>query len=146
MNKSTLKLSVSFLLILFLVACQNEKELPPITEVEGRLYTYADGSGNIYSLIANRIKYDPVTVVNSSSGTYSGGEHVDKTIDEKAFLEVIAMLNSAVADTSLHIDKRTKGSGVIVITGAKQKRVKCILSPKDASKEKIESTLKKLIK
>ncbi len=143
MNKSTFKFSISIFMILFLMACQNEKDAP--AKMDGRLYTYADGSGNIYSLTANRIKYDPVTVVNSSSGTYSGGDPVDKKIDKQSYIKLKGLLDNAIADTGAHIEKRLKGSGKIVVSGGNQKRVKCILDLNNESKQEIERELQKMV-
>ena len=78
------------------------------------LYRYHDGSNNVWSIGPQKIVYQPVTPVMSSSGTYSGGEPFEKAISAAQFSEIEALLKTGVANKSIHEDSRLKGSGMIV--------------------------------
>lgn len=80
---------------------------------------YADGSGNVYFLKKTdkwQITYSPVQPINSSTGTYSGGDPYIADITDSDYEEIKALIVKAIENQTIHIENRVKLSGVISIT------------------------------
>lgn len=93
---------------------KNSKDQPS-EGVERVHYRYADGSANVYRITGPepyRFKYIPVKPEQSSSGTYDGGEPVDREIDEEVFSRVAELIDGAMSRAS-DDQKRLMGSGMI---------------------------------
>jgi hypothetical protein len=88
--------------------------------------SFADGSGNNYNFTPNRFVYDPVSPEESSSGVYSGGKPVDKSIDLITFQRIVVKAYALVEKTNLHIDNRVMGSGALTIGFAKSTKTAII--------------------
>ncbi len=88
--------------------------------------SFADGNGNNYNFSPNRFIYDPVTPEESSSGVYSGGKPVDKSIDLITFQRIVIKAYALVEKTNLHIDSRIMGSGALTISFAKSTKTAII--------------------
>jgi hypothetical protein len=114
------------------------------TDMNVIIYRYADGSGNTYIINKNTIEYVPVKPPFSSSGIYNGGEHIKKSITAGEYDSIAGLLNSALANTEVHIDNRPMGSGYIEIE--KDKSItKVIIRPASEEQDAIEAMLKKII-
>ncbi len=74
---------------------------------------FIDFNNNIYEVFANRIKYEPISQAESSSGIYSGGEPKTVTIDTDTFMNIFFLAEAAVNNRQLHLIKRIKTSSVI---------------------------------
>lgn len=107
-------------------------------------YEYVDGSGNVYRLSPLFIEYEPVQAELSSSGIYSGGEAVKKSISANDYETISQLLQTAINNKAIHIQNRLMGSGMILIR--QQTDTTTILLSQNA-KEKInlETLLKALI-
>ena len=83
--------------------------------------SYADGSANVYRFVATddgvRFTYDPVTPATSSTGTYSGGDPIDRTLDldDPRVDELWAHIRTLEADTAHHVADRCKGDGALTV-------------------------------
>ncbi len=85
-------------------------------------YKIADGSGNQYFITTKEIEYIPVKPENSSTGMYSGGEYVKKTITPEQYSELVKKVEAVEENKQLRIKDRIKGSFAIsIVHGAKEK-------------------------
>lgn len=125
------------LVIISLLFCMGLSEQPI-------RYEYADGSGNLYRLSPTLIEYEPVQAEFSSSGIYSGGDAVKKSISPSDYEKLTQQLQAAINTPAIHIQHRLMGSGMIVIR--EQNKTRTVLLSQNA-KEKInlEALLKKLL-
>ena len=129
----------------------------PVSYVITDMYNwiYVDGNGNTYRLERqnDRIEliYEPVQPALSSSGVYSGGSSVIRTISRKAYDEAAAAMQRAIENTGAHCNQRTMGTGTLQwrTTGTsptKQSEYNQILLSYDSQvKQIIEDLLQKLI-
>lgn len=110
-------------------------------------YSYADGSGNVYTLdsVTMTIEYDPAKLEESSSGMYSGGKYTKKEISPKQYDAVASLFEKAATNQAAHIQLRIKGSGAATIKDETQTR-DFILGGDTSEKIEIENMLKELIK
>ncbi|MCB9232208.1 MAG: hypothetical protein H6581_11120 [Bacteroidia bacterium] len=122
-----MKLILRFLsvitLILFYSCTTQTRQIMPVT------CTYADGNGNSYTLKNTpgfTFEYRSVTPKNSSSGVYSGGEPVYKTISESEFEKVRGLIAILLDDESIRIEKRLLGSGFLKIEANGQVKMQFI--------------------
>lgn len=113
----------------------NKPELKPMN------FSYSDGSGNRYEIKGNHIEYIPVEPAFSSTGFYNGGEPTKKEITELQAHQLDHLVQLALDETTAHIDRRRKGSG-LVHTHKKT----AILTINSTSKIDLEKALKELIK
>lgn len=80
---------------------------------------YADGSGNSHEFSqaargqAARFAYKPVTRIESSSGTYSGGDPAAGTLDAAQVQALWQRMRALREDTGRHVEERAKGTGLI---------------------------------
>ena len=78
-----------------------------------RNYTYADGSGNLYTFNKDSLEYLPVKPRESSSGTYDGGDHVKIVPDLNKFFQVVDLIEKAHGSKADHAERREMGTGSI---------------------------------
>ncbi len=77
------------------------------------MFRYIDGNNNEYSLSSDRrLSYRPMTIENSSSGEYSGGEPKDATLSVDDFALLVDILNTIIDGDHPDIP-RTMGTGVL---------------------------------
>lgn len=96
--------------------------------------SYADGSANSYTFMQAdpgggvSFEYAPVTPETSSTGTYSGGDPVKKTLHagDPRLDELWRRVEALEADRSQHITERRKGTGALRVTTAEEERVTLI--------------------
>ncbi|MEM7581969.1 MAG: hypothetical protein AAF560_01195 [Acidobacteriota bacterium] len=89
---------------------------PYATSTENWTVSYWDSSGNGYRFTANpdgtaRFVYRPVTPEQSSSGTYSGGDPCEATLEPRDVAALFERVNELAASSALHIEKRQMGTG-----------------------------------
>lgn len=108
------------------------------------LYEYADGSANVYKLTSTTLEYIPVKKEESSTGMYSGGDPKTEAITKTQYESVSKLLESALSNTSIHIEDRMKTSGAILAIDGDKKR-RCIIKPKCAEMIAIEDALKAVL-
>ncbi|MFH0894414.1 MAG: hypothetical protein V2A54_08250 [Bacteroidota bacterium] len=106
--------------------------------------SYSDGSNNTYTLVIKGAEcifnYIPVTPRESSSGTYSGGSPVQKTISQTEYNEVCNLMISLKEDKTQHISDRVMGSGAVSISRCNREQT-FILSSSSEGKKKLEEKL-----
>lgn len=78
-------------------------------------FKFIDGNGNTYTVSTNKLDYKPITTIESSSGTYSGGEPKSVSIDMNIYGNLVSQAYAIVADNTIHISTKTKGNGTVVI-------------------------------
>lgn len=131
------------LLCLFLVAL-----LPGCEDLDSATLTYADGSGNLFT-VGKRpeayIEYKPVKPANSSSGTYDGGEPVNRAITEARYGDILTAVQKAYANPAVHIPDRIMMSGAVTLS-SKDKSVSFILKPGSSEQQELEKLLRQSIK
>lgn len=91
--------------------------------------TFADGSANTFrfwqdsSTEAAQYKYEPVTMAESSSGTYSGGTAKAGELSPEETETIWTHVDTLRIDEALHTDNRMMGTGVFMVNsrGAERK-------------------------
>lgn len=97
--------------------------------------SWSDGSGNstrIWQAAPGSTiswSYDPVTPLESSSGTYSGGEPAAGELDEGAAVALWARALAMAEHTELHAEARTKGSLQLELASTERGRQVIVLRP-----------------
>ncbi len=76
-------------------------------------YIVFDGSRNKYIITENSLEYIPITPAKSSSGVYSGGEYVKKSLTADEYKSIVALLAKATANQEIQTDVRAKGNPII---------------------------------
>ncbi|MBC7863470.1 MAG: hypothetical protein IAF38_10875 [Bacteroidia bacterium] len=113
------------------------------TVATGEKLSYADGSGNVYVIKKESIEYIPVKKENSSSGEYSGGEPLSKSITEEAWTKTKKEFDSLFKNKKIQIKNRMMGTGLLSIT--KKGKETIVLIAKSPEMENLEKSLKKLL-
>ncbi|WP_052595092.1 hypothetical protein [Aureispira sp. CCB-QB1] len=75
------------------------------------IYSYADGSGNIYYITKEFIQYKPVIPIQSSSGVYCGGKAAQKLLNIEQFTQIKVLIQQVRKNHSDFTSNRVKGSG-----------------------------------
>ncbi|MBN2444526.1 MAG: hypothetical protein JXJ04_24405 [Spirochaetales bacterium] len=109
------------------------------------MYTIADGNGNLYIITTTTVEYTPISPAMSSSGIYSGGEYKKPEITTTQYNQIKHKINSILANKSILINTRIKGSGLITITGANNKKETYLIKPAAPEFTDLEDSLKKII-
>jgi hypothetical protein len=107
------------------------------------VYSYADGSGNVYEFNKNSLEYFPVTPEQSSTGHYSGGDYIKLKPRPGDVEKLIDLIRTAKADTADHVQNRDKGTGQISIKN-KNGIQSFILYMQSPHKKSIEEALIKI--
>ena len=87
---------------------------------------YADGAGNLTRMGQGAPgepiswSYTPVTPETSSSGTYSGGEPAEGTLEEGAALAIWAKAAALLEHTELYVGGREMGTGSLLMYAAEE--------------------------
>ncbi len=124
-----------------LIHCNSNKS---ISQMNTQKISYVDGNGNRYSLIGNKLTYDPVQPINSSSGTYSGGDPASIELNEEQIEQLLKTISEARENKADHTEKRTMGSATIFIY-VEDEPHRFMLKMRSVSKKNIEKILKELI-
>lgn len=83
-------------------------------------YEYIDGNGNLYAISKTSIVYDPVTVEESSTGTYSGGEPYTAPLEEKQFNDLEYTFKKCIDTKEGQTQTRSMGTGTLVVMPSKK--------------------------
>lgn len=78
-------------------------------------YTYIDGNNNSYLISADSLIYDPISPIESSSGTYSGGEAKRVKLSATQFQKIETLIKSIQKDKASHENARQMGFGTLLI-------------------------------
>ena len=113
--------------------------LPGIAEA---YYTYKDGNNNLYFISENEISYKPISLKESSSGSYSGGQPKTIKISQEQFRVINALFEQAFNDKSSHLENRIMGSSILT---RKAPDKHCIIKPGSVLINNIETALKNLL-
>jgi hypothetical protein len=103
----------------------------------------SDGNANAYLVTRHTIAYDPVPVIESSSGYYSGGTPKNRHCDELFYFDVLTYALDLLGNLSIHTNARVKDTGLLTIKYA-HKEESCIIVPSDSLsdfKKKLDSIL-----
>lgn len=108
-------------LLVVAVACGGAPPRPPEDGMPATPWTltYADGAANQYRFArasdaaAVSFEYDPVTPEESSTGSYSGGEPVDRKLPaaDPRLAELWRRVQALAADPGVQQPDRNKGTG-----------------------------------
>jgi hypothetical protein len=121
-------------IFILLISCMND-------QIQ---YEYADGNGNRYVIRKAALQYIPVTPAESSSGTYSGGDPAEVSLSSDQFKTLQVLLEDAISQKRIHIEKRVMLSGKIVRTSSSENKAVLIAAGAPEMK-KIEEYLKKVL-
>lgn len=104
---------------------------------------YVDQNNNVYFITPTKIKYQPITPEESSSGTYSGGEPADLAIKIDAYNAVKAMANDIISNKKIQTNQRRMLCSMLSIN-TNGVRSRCILA-RSTERTALENKLKILI-
>lgn len=107
-------------------------------------YGYADGSGNVYLIKNDSIRYDPVTPRNSSSGTYSGGEPASAPLSADQKKELEQKIDQVFRNKDNVIENRIMTSGQLVVYEGEKQKEKIIVK-RSSGLTDFENWLKSLL-
>jgi hypothetical protein len=124
---------------------KNQRIVMP-NSVQEPPYQYADGAGNLYLLQPDSLAYRPVTPLESSTGTYSGGEPKTVPVPPAARERLVALLERALATAQPPATPgRAKGTGWVAKgTGADAQEA--VLAMNSPLKTEIEAYLRELFR
>jgi hypothetical protein len=126
----------SFLIIAFSILAFN---------LQAQQFIFSDGNANSYLIFADKIKFDPVTSGNSSSGVYTGGEPKTKNISKEDFQKIKDLFEKAFNAKTDHTKARVMQSAVLIEKKGKKTQRQIILQPNSDHIDKIEEFLKTLL-
>ena len=95
-----------------------------MADASGFTLDYADGSANQYRVVCGgadaEITYTPVTPLQSSSGSYSGGApwRARLAAGDGRLVALLGQVTALQRDVALHAAARSKGSGACTLTTA----------------------------
>ena len=124
------KIPILSFFILFIGVCQAQQ-----TKID-----YYDSPGNAYHITKTTIQYVAMTPMQSSSGTYNGGENKTIKINPKQFATVKSFAYKLKMDKANHTTERLKGNGAIVIN-----KLNFQIKMKSVLKKRFEEYLHKLL-
>lgn len=131
-------------ILLIIVNCKDVKEGELKKET---VYSYADGSGNLYIVEGGEsftLEYDPVKPEESSSGFYDGGDHIKGEISREEYNQIAALFKRAFTERESHIENRVMLSGIFYIKEESGEE-SCIHAPDSKLKAEVEQFLKVLV-
>jgi hypothetical protein len=135
-------ISLKFFLLLFIFSIQiSSKTLKknPMSE-----YIFIDRNGNTYTLRKNTIYYEPISMIESSSGFYDGGVSNKKKLNYSQSRKILYYFKKLLSDTDNHITNRVKGSYMIVQKN-KNNRIVYNISSLSKNADETEITLRKIL-
>lgn len=107
------------------------------------IFSYADGSANLYFITNDFLEYAPMTPERSSSGMYSGGDPAKIALNEEQFNVLKTVFEIASEELNDHIPNRIKMSGNICF---EQEGLSYNLAPNSTSQKAVELVLKNILK
>ncbi len=112
--------------------------------MQSTILIYSDGSGNNWTIGNDSIVYQPVTPEISSSGTYSGGKAVTKTVSKDEFSKVHLVFEKIISNREIQIQNRIMTSGMLKIKENNRETKMVIIKP-CIEKDELEALLNALI-
>lgn len=103
-------LRVLFITVLFVATVQCSTQKVEVTGI-----TYTDQNNNRFFISSEIIRYQPITAIESSSGTYDGGEKKFVSISHQTFISLVRIAKEIASDTASHSDQRRMTTSVISI-------------------------------
>ena len=103
---------------------------------------YTDQNNNHYTINSGRLKYDPVTDKESSSGTYSGGKPAEIALKKTDFRQISELAEKIMIASEGKNSKREMLTSILTISG-KNKTTSAILR-KSEDRSRLESLLQRL--
>jgi len=105
---------------------------------------YTDQNNNTYFITSEKVSYTPITPIESSSGTYSGGKKNTVKISEETFSKIRALSEEIVNDKKHHsVQRRMLTSVLNIHRGVKDTSEKIILLP-SSKRTALEELLRSL--
>lgn len=101
---------------------------------------YSDQNNNVYVVTSSELSYDPVTELESSSGTYSGGEPYKVSIKASEYEEIVRLAREIAGSPEGKSDKREMLTSVLTLVDD-QKESAFILKRSEI-RTKLETMLK----
>ena len=92
---------------------------------------YTDGNNNNHILISSKLQYDPVMIIESSSGIYCGGSEKEANISPETFFEIYVRLIDICETGKYHSENRIMGSSQIQIEYIDKKEVFILVDNKE---------------
>ena len=77
---------------------------------------FSDGNSNNYVIGTHLIRYEPVQIIESSSGTYSGSIEKERVIDTEDYMNIFFMMENIYSTDELATVLREKGTSSLLIT------------------------------
>jgi len=74
---------------------------------------YQDQNNNIYRLQDGQFRYEPIQAIDSSSGTYSGGEPASHTISDDLSDEIFTLASEIFQNPRNHASKRVMMTSIL---------------------------------
>lgn len=134
MKKTVLAASISIVFLL-ITGCDSKNQAT---------YNYLDGNGNKYTISEKSLEYMPIDPDSSSSGFYSGGEYKKTKITESDYSSITSLLDETIIDTSIHIENRIMGSGLIILE-KNNETISAIIKPHSNKQFRIEQLLNNIL-
>lgn len=106
------------------------------------VFNYSDGNGNRFWITNCGIDYKPIQVNQSSSGYFDGGLPIRKEISKKQYNSLVETADSLIKNTSIHLEKRIKTSGMLVITAGEENAPHRFLLKSSDEKDYFEKLLR----
>ncbi len=103
---------------------------------------YSDQNNNHYTVSSGRLKYDPVTEKESSSGTYSGGSPAEIALKNSDFKRLSELAEKIMVYSEGKNSRREMLTSMLTIS-TKDKTVSAILK-KSEDRSQLEELLQKL--
>jgi hypothetical protein len=103
---------------------------------------YSDQNNNHYTISSGRLKYDPVTEEESSSGTYSGGSPAEIALIKSDFKRISELAEKIMVNSEGKHSRREMLTSMLTIS-TKDKTVSAILK-KSEDRSQLEALLQKL--
>jgi len=104
---------VVFFLPLTFVLAEAQETLDTLKTINMHSIRYADFNNNQYTLSGAKLTYNPIQPINSSSGTYSGGEPMESQLTEDQLTEIYQAASILADKESLHLEKRRMLTAVL---------------------------------
>jgi hypothetical protein len=103
---------------------------------------YTDQNNNHYTISSGRLKYDPVSEVESSSGIYSGGSPAEIALKKEDFSRISDLAEKIMVYSEGKNSRREMLTSILTISG-KDKTTSAILK-RSEDRNKLEALLKGL--
>lgn len=107
---------------------------------------FSDMNANSYEISPTKIHYSPITVKESSSGIYSGGEEKTVKITKLQFQKLVELAEKVTENSEILLKKRTKPSCLVKIVSKNGNSSKFIIAHDAKEIKAFEVELKNLLK